>query len=680
MPANNDGTPGPDTLVGTADGDRLNGAGGDDIIQGMDGRDTLDGGAGSDTVQGGEGADKLFWNGSAGGGDHDVYDGGDGHEPVFSGPYVTSVTGSENYTFDPYNHNGGDLLGLNLESGSGLNLTYSSTEAGTATDANGNTIDFTGIERVFLGDGDNTVDASGATLLHQDGPNHFVGMRLYSGNGDDTIIGSEGTDYIQSGGGDDLVHGGDGNDVIETGAGNDTAYGGAGDDGYRWGNGNSTQQIGHDLYDGEGGYNTLNAWQSAPNSQGETEFGTHVVLDSSSSGNIVAEDGQGHELGTLRYLNMQNLRTGGGNDAIDGSNLNVDGYRVFADWGNDSIIGSRGNDTLEGGWGADTINGGRGNDFISMNGDIFAQTSRPDAQSDTLVLQDGFGHDTIRGFAFGGETDSEGNPAPGDVLDLSGLHDAEGNPIRLSDVVVRGDVDQYNNHYAVIRFPNGEELWFQGVDPESLTPERLNAIGIPCFGRGTMILTPRGEVAVEDLRVGDLIVTRDNGARPIRWIGGRALDAVDLALSPKLRPIRIKAGALGPNLPSTDLTVSPQHRVLMRSAIAQRMFGAEEVLVAARQLTALEGIDEVEVAAVEYFHILFDGHEIVFSNGAETESLFTGPEAMKALGQAAREEILTLFPELRDTPARPARPVIPGAKARQMVQRHQRNGKQLVRH
>ena len=669
-----DGTDGADTLIGTPDDDTLTGGAGNDI---------LDGGAGDDLVRGGEGADKLYWNGSADGTDRDVYVGGDDHQPVWdeSHTHVTSVAGSENYTFDPYNHNGGDSLGLNLGTSEGLTVTYSNTEDGQATDALGNEISFDGIERVYLGDGDNLVDARGAQILYHDGlnsqgqPIHSVGIRLYSGAGEDTIHGSTGTDYIQSGGGNDVVHGGEGNDVIETGSGDDVAYGEGGDDGFRWGNGNSNASVGNDIYDGGAGFNTLNAWQCATPDANGVSAGVHLVFDSSSSGDI---DALGGVDGHIRFLNMQNMRTGNGNDVIDGSNANVDGYRVFADWGDDSIIGSNGDDTLEGGWGADTISGGQGNDFISMTGDIFSGRNVYDASSDTLVLQDGFGADSVRAFSLGGDRDSDGNPAPADRLDVSDLHDADGNPIKVDDVVVRADTDQYGNPYAVISFPNGEELWLAGVDPDSLTREKLVSIGIPCFCAGTMILTARGEVAVQDLRAGDLVVTRDNGLQPIRWIGSRALDRVDLALAPRLNPIRIRAGALGQGLPRQDLLVSPQHRVLVRSTIAKRMFGAAEVLVAARQLTAIEGIEELRVDTVEYFHILFDRHEIVLSNGAETESLYTGAEALKALGAAARDEIFALFPELRETPAPAARPFVPGAKARQMAERHQRNHKELV--
>lgn len=202
---------------------------------------------------------------------------------------------------------------------------------------------------------------------------------------------------------------------------------------------------------------------------------------------------------------------------------------------------------------------------------------------------------------------------------------------------------------------------------------------IVCFAAGTMILTSQGERPVQDLRPGDLVWTRDHGYQPIRWHGRRDLGAADLAANPKMRPIRITAGALGPNLPARDLTVSPQHRILVRSQIAQRMFGAFELLVPARQLTDAPGIDEIlDATAVSYIHLLFDRHEVIRSDGAETESLYPGPQTLKALRHAA-EEIFALFPELRDLSATfpGARPFATGAKARQMVQRHGANGRAL---
>lgn len=204
---------------------------------------------------------------------------------------------------------------------------------------------------------------------------------------------------------------------------------------------------------------------------------------------------------------------------------------------------------------------------------------------------------------------------------------------------------------------------------------------VVCFASGTRIETDRGLVAVEDLSAGDLVRTRDNGLQPVRWSGSVRVEVGPLTGNEKLRPIRIRAGALGDNTPSTDLLVSPQHRVLIRSVIAQRMFCADEVLVAARQLCQIDGIDIAQdVKEVAYFHILFDRHEVVFSNGAETESLYTGPEALKAISPAAREEIFALFPELADREYTPqaARVLATGRMGRKLAARHAQNNKMLV--
>lgn len=208
-----------------------------------------------------------------------------------------------------------------------------------------------------------------------------------------------------------------------------------------------------------------------------------------------------------------------------------------------------------------------------------------------------------------------------------------------------------------------------------------NGTLVVCFVRGTLIETEQGMRPIEELRAGDRVVTRDNGIKEIRWIGATRLCAKTLAENPRLRPVRIRAGALGHNTPSTDLLVSPQHRIMVRSTIAQRMFGAMEVLVAAKQLCQLEGVDIAEdVTEVEYYHFLFDQHEVVNSNGAASESLFTGPQALKSVGAAAREEILALFPELRDADFSPvsARELASGRKARKLAMRHLQNGRPLV--
>lgn len=202
-----------------------------------------------------------------------------------------------------------------------------------------------------------------------------------------------------------------------------------------------------------------------------------------------------------------------------------------------------------------------------------------------------------------------------------------------------------------------------------------------CFVRGSLIDTDRGPVAVEDLDLGDPVVTLDHGCQPIRWIGRRGLSRTELSGAPHMRPVRIRAGCLGESLPTKDLLVSQQHRMLVRSPIVKRMFAASEVLVAAKHLLALDGVEIVEHAdEVEYFHLLFDQHEIIFGNGAPTESLYTGPMAMRSLCPESRAEIVELFPELKymSEPPRPIRQFSSGRKGQQLAQRHQKNLKAMV--
>lgn len=239
-------------------------------------------------------------------------------------------------------------------------------------------------------------------------------------------------------------------------------------------------------------------------------------------------------------------------------------------------------------------------------------------------------------------------------------------------IIFIGDVPPPNTNLSIV-----------GIASNNAAYPHAGLGGVPvCFASGTLILTSRGEMPVEELVVGDLVATRDADFQPIRWIGGKRLDAITLAAMPQLRPIRIRAGALGRNSPTADLLVSPQHRILVRSKIAQRLFGANEVLVAAKQLLLIDGIDVAQdVAEVEYVHFLFDEHQVVISNGAETESLYTGLEALRSVGHAAREEIFAIFPELRDRDPqeRPegARRLLTGCQGRKLAHHHAQNMRPL---
>ena len=201
--------------------------------------------------------------------------------------------------------------------------------------------------------------------------------------------------------------------------------------------------------------------------------------------------------------------------------------------------------------------------------------------------------------------------------------------------------------------------------------------GLVCLTTGTHIETERGQVPIEALRLGDRVKTQDNGLQAIRWIGQRSMDREELSQNANFCPVRITAGAVGDGLPVRDLLVSRQHRMLASSKIAQRMFDHPEVLVSAVKLTDLPGIFvDTDVESVTYFHMLFDQHEIVFAEGAPTESRFTGPEALDALDPASKAEVLSLFPEVTElayapTPAR----FIPHNRfQKKLVSRHLKNG------
>ncbi|EBA10870.1 Hint domain-containing protein [Roseobacter sp. CCS2] len=188
---------------------------------------------------------------------------------------------------------------------------------------------------------------------------------------------------------------------------------------------------------------------------------------------------------------------------------------------------------------------------------------------------------------------------------------------------------------GVVTFTNGNTMTFAEID-------RV----VPCFTPGTAIATPNGEVLVEKLRSGDRILTRDNGIQTISWVGTKRLDFADLKTAPQLRPIKILAGALGDNMPERDMLVSPSHRMLIVSHQAEFYFGQSEILVAARHMLGMEGVDVCDQPYITYIHIMCQNHEIVLSDGAWSESFQPADFTLKGFDTEQREELFALFPEL----------------------------------
>ena len=180
---------------------------------------------------------------------------------------------------------------------------------------------------------------------------------------------------------------------------------------------------------------------------------------------------------------------------------------------------------------------------------------------------------------------------------------------------------------------------------------------LACFVTGTLIDTPDGPRRIEDIAIGDLVVTEDHGALPVRWAGSTRLDVTGLMSRPHLRPIRIRAGALGAGVPARDLLLSPQHRVLLTGWRVELFFGEDEVLVPVKQLLSWPGVEIVDDApGVGYHHIMFDAHEVVRANGMPAESFYLGDQIKDGIEREQADEILTLFPDLAKRAPDPARP------------------------
>lgn len=308
------------------------------------------------------------------------------------------------------------------------------------------------------------------------------------------------------------------------------------------------------------------------------------------------------------------LSGGQGDDDIDGGDGNdvLDGGQ-----GQDELIGGAGNDTLTGGTGDDTLLGGAGEDLITLGPDN--DRAEGGTGSDRFIF-DGLGNHNI----VGGE-DPDG--ADIDVIDLTGV---SANVIPDSPGSESGRIELLDANGNIAR---------------RITYSEIEQI-IICFTPGARIATPKGEVAVETLRAGDKVFTRDNGAQTLRWVGRRDLTPDEMRSAPSFQPILIRKGALGKALPERDMLVSPQHRMLITSDLAEVMFQEREVLIAAKHLTGLDGVDQVTTAAVSYLHLMFDQHEVVLADGAWSESFQPGDHSLRGIGADQRNEVLTLFPEL----------------------------------
>ncbi len=603
--------------------------GDDDIVEAGAGDDIINAGAGNDEIDAGDDADTVLLTGEFG--DDEIF-GGDG--------------GDDNDTLDASGTSGS------------IDLVFDGAESGTLTEG-GNEATFTDIEQTVLGDSGDTVlidtDEDGVTVDTAGGDDDVTG-----GGGDDNVTLGSGNDTADLGDGDDYVDGGTGDDDITTGDGSDTVYGGTGQDYI------DTSSDGIDALP-DLGYPGLFPADTDPFDDRDTVYGgdgDDTIITGDDEDYIEGGDGNdkidaGFDADTILGGDGDDYIVGGeGSDDISGGEgndtiyagldpsfpdtLNIpdaDGDLVTNN-GMDVVHGDAGDDKIYGADDADELHGDEGNDYI--DGGIDDDTLYGGDGRDTLI--GGEGDDEIFGGAdedtiFGGEgdtVDGGGTATTGsdyDTLDLTGSA-APGGSLSVS--------------YDPSDAESGTVSYFDenGLLTGTLEFTEIENV-VPCFTPGSMIATPRGEVPVQSLKVGDKVITRDNGIQEIRWMGAKQMDFAALAKDPHLKPILIQKGSLGDGLPERDMLVSPNHRMLVANDKTALYFEEREVLAAAKHLVNNRGIYNVETVGTTYIHFMFDNHEVVLSDGTWTESFQPGDYTLGGIGNAQRNEILELFPELK---------------------------------
>lgn len=175
--------------------------------------------------------------------------------------------------------------------------------------------------------------------------------------------------------------------------------------------------------------------------------------------------------------------------------------------------------------------------------------------------------------------------------------------------------------------------------------------GAICFVAGTHLSTPDGPRAVETLRPGDHVLTRDNGAQEVLWTGHQRVSGARFFAMPYLRPIRIRSGAFGDDRPGGDFCVSPEHRLLLTGRRARDLFNDTEVLVAARDLVDDGMIRPVSgLREVIYHHLMTARHEIVRANGVEAETFHPANADLAHIAPSERAMLAAVAPDLDRDP------------------------------
>ncbi|SEK68683.1 Ca2+-binding protein, RTX toxin-related [Roseivivax marinus] len=629
---------GNDTVWAGLDDDTVHGGSGNDNISGEEGNDSVTGGAGNDTIDGGSGTDTAVYTGAVGeylfgrgpSGQLIVVDAVAGRDGT---DYLIAV---EYLQFDGTTYRlvqGDDADNLSLQ---GVDDGVPSLVIGHG--GNDNALGYATPDYMAGGTGNDTLTggAGNDTLVGEDGNDSLLG-----GDGQDSLVGGAGQDSLYGEAGNDYVDGGAGDDSITGGAGDDTLTGGTGIDSL-WGDSGSDTFIIHDtdgtgfVYAGEDGdplppdTDTLDFEAAGAGGADVTfggwEYGTYTF--GAATGQfyeVEAVDGSQNADSidaTLSPADMSLAGNGGDDTILGGSGADT----ISGDAGNDSLSGGDRDDLVTGGAGNDSLGGGAGDDVLT-GGD----------GDDVFTYQPGDGVDTITDFGAGNTgTIRDGDTTNNDRIELAAFYDSlvelradfeDDGLLNQSNSLENGGLVDYSDN---ARFGAGDALIVQGADRTAFTTE---STGVVCFTAGTRILTPSGEVLIETLRPGDLVMTEDAGAQPVLWMGRTSLDAERLEAEPHLRPVRLRPHLTGA---ARDLLVSPQHAML----VEDRLVRATHMVKAGwRGARVAEGRKQVE-----YIHLLLPRHHLVRAEGVVSESMYPGPQALAGLDFSARRSLRAVLP------------------------------------
>jgi Ca2+-binding RTX toxin-like protein len=400
---------GNDTVIGGSGGDEIYGGAGNDILTGNAGNDKLVGGEGEDILNGGAGDDELY--GEDG---NDTLNGGDGNDYLNGGKGINSVIGGA----------GSDKLDLDYTTNTtGITINYSDPTNGTISDGL-TTKEIKEVERIDLktGSGNDNIDISATDNTRYSDP--YYGNRwqdndtkVYANNGNDTVIGGSGGDEIYGGAGNDILTGNEGNDKLVGGEGEDILNGGAGDDELYGEDGSDTLNggDGNDYLNGGKGINSVIG--GAGSDKLDLDYTTNttgITINYSDPTNGTISDGLTTK--EIKEVERIDLKTGSGNDNIDisatdntrysdpyyGNRWQDNDTKVYANNGNDTVIGGSGGDEIYGGAGNDILTGNEGNDKLvgGRGNDILNGGTGNDeiyGENDNDILDGGLGNDTLNG-------------------------------------------------------------------------------------------------------------------------------------------------------------------------------------------------------------------------------------------------------------------------------------------